>query len=161
MGTFCQVGFWTHTQNISTKSSTLFLKSLGGTIGLGIAEPIFASELSKYLVKYAPNAPAAIVKQSPTTIYTKLPAAQIPGVVRAYTASLKVVFLVGVPVGEYRNIQPCSNFGKVALTLVVTFFIAGLELLASLFIKNIKIEKHADTKGMDTKKDTKKSDETV
>ena len=79
---------------------------------------------------------------------------------RAYTASLKVVFLVGVPVGEYRNI-PCSNFGKVALTLVVTFFIAGLELLASLFIKNIKIEKHADTKGMDTKKDTKKSDETV
>jgi len=114
-----------------------FGQFLGGTIGLGIAEPVFASELSKYLAKYAPNAPAAIVKQSPTAIYTHLPAAQIPGVVHSYTESLKIVFLVGVPV-------------------------AGLGLLSSLFIKNIKIEKRADTKGaVDAEKDTNNNDENV
>jgi hypothetical protein len=75
-------------------------KFLGGTVGLGVAEPVFASELSKYLLQYAPLAPAAVVKQSPTAIYTDIPADLIPGVVRAYTESLKLVFLVGVPVGE-------------------------------------------------------------
>ena len=76
------------------------LKFFGGTVGLGIAEPVFASELSKFLLKYAPDAPAAILKESPTAIYTDIPADQIPNVVRAYAESLKIVFLVGVPVGE-------------------------------------------------------------
>ncbi|KAF8146929.1 transporter [Mycena galopus ATCC 62051] len=47
-----------------------FAQFFGGAIGLGIAEPVFASELSKYLLKYAPDAPASIVKESPTAIYT-------------------------------------------------------------------------------------------
>jgi hypothetical protein len=81
-------------------------------VGLGVAEPIFASELSKFLLKYAPNAPAAIVKQSPTAIYTDIPADQIPGVVLAYAESLKIVFLVGVPVGEQRILQPFIDSGK-------------------------------------------------
>jgi hypothetical protein len=95
-----------------------FFQFLGGTLGLGIAEPVFASELGKYLVRFAPDAPAAIVKQSPTAIYTGLPADMIPGVVHAYTESLRVVFVIGVPV-------------------------AGLTLLASVFIKNSRIEKTA------------------
>lgn len=75
-------------------------KFLGGTVGLGITEPVFASELSKYLLQYAPLAPAAVVKQSPTAIYTDIPANLIPGVVLAYTESLRLVFLLGVPVGK-------------------------------------------------------------
>ncbi|KAJ7856297.1 ABC transporter, partial [Mycena leptocephala] len=99
-------------------SLATFFQFLGGTLGLGIAEPVFASELGKYLVRFAPDAPAAIVKQSPTAIYTGLPADMIPGVVHAYTESLRVVFVIGVPV-------------------------AGLTLLASVFIKNSRIEKTA------------------
>ncbi|KAF9070344.1 hypothetical protein BDP27DRAFT_1362636 [Rhodocollybia butyracea] len=45
-----------------------FSQFLGGTLGLGVAEPIFASELSKYLLIYAPEAPATIVTESPTAI---------------------------------------------------------------------------------------------
>jgi len=100
-------------------SMASFAQFLGGTVGLGIAEPILSTELTKYLAQYAPNAPAAIVRQSPTNIYS-LPADMIPGVVEAYADSLKIVFLVGVPV-------------------------AGLGLLSSLFIKNIRIVKTGPT----------------
>ncbi|KAF7338058.1 Major facilitator transporter-like protein [Mycena venus] len=62
-----------------------FAQFFGGTVGLGVAEPVFASELAKYLLKYAPEAPAQIVKESPTAIYTALSPEMIPGVVRSYT----------------------------------------------------------------------------
>ncbi|KAJ7442371.1 major facilitator superfamily domain-containing protein [Mycena galericulata] len=93
-----------------------FGQFLGGTIGLGVAEPVFSSELGKYLLRYAPEAPAEIVRESPTAIYSALPAAMIPGVVQAYMQSLRIVFVLGVPV-------------------------AGLALVASMVIQNIKIEK--------------------
>ncbi|KAJ6568110.1 ABC transporter [Mycena vulgaris] len=66
-----------------------FAQFLGGTLGLAVAEPVFTSQLSKYLLLYAPDAP----RDYP----------MIPGVVHAYTASLKIVFLVGVPVGDIRK----------------------------------------------------------
>ncbi|KAF7983097.1 hypothetical protein HWV62_24031 [Athelia sp. TMB] len=97
-------------------SMATFGQFLGGTIGLGIAEPVFAGELSRNLLKYAPNAPTAIVKESPVAIWTDIPADLIPGVVLAYCESLKIVFIVGVP-------------------------IAALGLVTALFIKNEKIEK--------------------
>ncbi|KAJ7923797.1 ABC transporter, partial [Mycena leptocephala] len=93
-----------------------FAQFLGGTLGLGIAEPVLASALGKNLLRFAPEAPAAVVRQTPTAIYSDLPAAMIPGVVRAYTESLRLVFVLGVPV-------------------------AGLALLASAFIQNLRIEK--------------------
>ncbi|KAF7364978.1 Major facilitator transporter-like protein [Mycena venus] len=95
-----------------------FAQFLGGTVGLGVAEPVFASELSKYLLRYAPDAPALIVKESPTAIYTALPKEMIPGVVRSYTEALRIVFVLGVPV-------------------------AGLALVCAFFIQNLKIEKTA------------------
>ncbi|KAF8176416.1 transporter [Mycena galopus ATCC 62051] len=95
-----------------------FAQFFGGAVGLGVAEPVFASELSKYLLKYAPDAPASIVKESPTAIYTALPQAMIAPVVRSYADALKIVFVLGVPV-------------------------AGLALISAFFIKNIKIEKTA------------------
>ncbi|KAJ7450977.1 ABC transporter [Mycena galericulata] len=97
-------------------SAASFAQFLGGTIGLGVAEPVFSTELGKNLLRYAPEAPAVIVRESPTAIYTDLPAAQIPGVVQAYMQSLRVVFILGVPV-------------------------AGLALFAAIFIKNIRILK--------------------
>jgi len=99
-------------------SMASFGQFLGGTLGLGVAEPVFASELSKYLLIYAPEAPAVIVEESPTAIYTELPASQIPGVVQAYAHSLRIVFVIGVPV-------------------------AGLALFTALFIENIRIKKTA------------------
>ncbi|KAJ6585707.1 major facilitator superfamily domain-containing protein [Mycena capillaripes] len=99
-------------------SMATFAQLLGGTLGLGIAEPVFASELNKYLLRFAPEAPTALVKQSPIAIYTDLPVEMIPGVVRAYTESLRIVFALGVPV-------------------------AGLALLSAIFIQNIRIEKAA------------------
>ena len=65
MGSFGQVSASTHPLNTPIKYLRSPFKFLGGTIGLGIAEPVFASELYKYLAKYAPTAPVAIVKQSP------------------------------------------------------------------------------------------------
>ncbi|KAJ6516527.1 hypothetical protein C8R47DRAFT_1267813 [Mycena vitilis] len=103
-------------------SMATFCQFLGSTLGLGIAEPVFASELGKYLLQFAPDAPAAIVTQSPMAVYTALPASMIPGVVHAYTAALKIVFVLGVPV-------------------------AGLWLICAMFIDNIRIEKTAPPKG--------------
>ncbi|KAJ7880525.1 hypothetical protein B0H14DRAFT_3129305 [Mycena olivaceomarginata] len=68
-------------------SMVLFVQCFGGTIGLSIAEPVFASKLAKQ-----------IVKESPTAIYGALPAEMIPGVVRSYTEALRIVFVLGVPV---------------------------------------------------------------
>ncbi|KAJ7330852.1 ABC transporter [Mycena albidolilacea] len=77
-------------------SMVLFVQCFGGTIGLSFAEPVFASKLAKYLLKYAPEAPRQIVKDSPTAIYSALPAEIIPGVVRSYTEALRIVFVLGV-----------------------------------------------------------------
>ncbi|KAJ7690261.1 ABC transporter [Mycena rosella] len=96
-------------------SMASFAQFLGGTLGLAVAEPVFASQLSKYLLRDAPAAPAAIVRESPTSIYTELPPALVPAVVEAFTASLKLVFLIGVPV-------------------------AVLALVAAAFIKNLPIK---------------------
>ncbi|KAF7350726.1 Major facilitator transporter-like protein [Mycena sanguinolenta] len=60
-----------------------FAQYLGGTLGLGVAEPVFSSELTRYLLRYAPDAPMTIVKDTPTAIHTALPAAMIPGVLSA------------------------------------------------------------------------------
>ncbi|KAK7039611.1 major facilitator transporter-like protein [Favolaschia claudopus] len=100
-------------QATSMASFALFF---GGTVGLGVAEPVFASELTKFLLKYAPDAPAVIAKESPTAIYTSLAPELIPGVVRSYMESLKIVFVIGVP-------------------------LAGLALLASLLIENTRLMK--------------------
>ncbi|KAJ3899468.1 ABC transporter [Lentinula edodes] len=99
-------------------SMASFGQFLGGTLGLGVAEPVFSSELAKYLLKYAPDAPATIVKESPTAIYTEISPSLIPGVVQAYSQSLRIVFVVGVPV-------------------------AGLALFTAMFIKNTRIVKTA------------------
>ncbi|KAF7294640.1 Major facilitator transporter-like protein [Mycena indigotica] len=99
-------------------SVATFGQFLGSTLGLGIAEPVFATRLAKNLRKYAPDAPVFIVKQSPTAIYTAIPPEMIAGVVKSYAKALQTVFLIGVP-------------------------IAGLGLFAALLINDLKIVKTA------------------
>ncbi|KAF8143658.1 transporter [Mycena galopus ATCC 62051] len=99
-------------------SMASFAQFLGGTAGLGIAEAVFSSTLAQELRKYAPDAPASIVKESPTEIHSELPAAMVPGVVKSYADALRIVFLLGVPV-------------------------AGCALVAAMFIQNIRIVKSA------------------
>ncbi|KAJ7032298.1 ABC transporter [Mycena alexandri] len=106
-------------------SMVTFAQLFGGTLGVGVAEPVFASELTKALLKNAPNAPAAIVKESPTAIYTALAKDQIPGVILSYTSALRVVFILGVPA-------------------------AGFALIATMFIKNIRIPKEGAVTSVDT-----------
>ncbi|KAJ7234023.1 major facilitator superfamily domain-containing protein [Mycena haematopus] len=93
-----------------------FFQFLGGMVGLSVAEAVFSSELTRFLARYAPDAPAAIARNSPTAIYTDLPPVLVAGVVKAYIESLRVVYILGVPV-------------------------AGISILAALFIRNIKIIK--------------------
>nr|GAT46952.1 major facilitator superfamily protein [Mycena chlorophos] len=93
-----------------------FAQFLGGTLGLGIAEPVFSSTLTTAFARYAPNVPAALLalaREAPTEIYDAgvFPVQDVAGVVEAYTKSLRVVYLLGVPV-------------------------AGISLIATLFIKN-------------------------
>ncbi|KAF7323273.1 Major facilitator superfamily protein [Mycena chlorophos] len=99
---------------------TTFAQFFGGTLGLGVAEAVFSTELATNLRKYAPGAPAAVVEDSPEAIYS-LPSALISGVVEAYAKSLDTVFLVGVAV-------------------------AGAALIMAFFINDIKIEKTPRTK---------------
>ncbi|KAJ7738153.1 ABC transporter [Mycena metata] len=103
------------------QSVASFGQFLGGMVGLSVAEPVFATELTKFLTRYAPDAPTAAVRDSPTTLYDFIPPAQIPGVLRAYVESLRIVFILGVPIGV-------------------------LSLLATAFIKNIKIVKEVPGK---------------
>ncbi|KAJ7176948.1 ABC transporter [Mycena filopes] len=101
-------------------SMSSFAQFLGGTIGLAIAEPVFATTLGKKLAEYAPGAPGALVKESPTAIWgpegAGLSAEVVAGVARSYAEALRVVFVLGVP-------------------------LAGLALLSTVGIKNIRFKK--------------------
>ncbi|KAJ7719163.1 ABC transporter [Mycena olivaceomarginata] len=79
------------------QSVSSFFQFLGGMVGLSVAEAVFSTELTRFLARYAPDAPAAIVRNSPTAIYADLPAALVPGVIKAYIESLRIVYILGVP----------------------------------------------------------------
>ncbi|KAJ7347728.1 ABC transporter [Mycena albidolilacea] len=113
------------------QSVSSFFQFLGGMVGLSVAEAVFSTELTRFLARYAPDAPAAIVRNSPTAIYADLPAALVPGVIRAYIESLRVVYILGVPAG-------------------------AVSILVTLFIKNLKIVKEAPAPT--TKADVEKSE---
>jgi len=67
-------------------------------LGIGVCGTVFANELSSGLIKYAPEAPFALVRDSVETIYT-LPVEQRAGVIHAYVLAVDKVFLVAVACG--------------------------------------------------------------
>ena len=66
-----------------TTALVSFAQLFGGVLGIGVCGNVFASELSQYLKKYAPEAPFTLVRDSVEAIYT-LPVEQRPGVIHAY-----------------------------------------------------------------------------
>lgn len=77
-----------------------FGQFLGGTIGLAVAEAAFSSQLGKNLAKYAPDVSKAVITETPTNIYTEVPAGEIASVIVAYCKSLDIVSpLLSSPTG--------------------------------------------------------------
>ncbi|KAJ7308712.1 hypothetical protein DFH08DRAFT_823740 [Mycena albidolilacea] len=81
------------------QSISFFSQCMGGMLGLSIAESVFATELTTFLMRYAPLTPVAITRNSPTEITSCLPAALIPRVLRVYMETLRTVFVLDAPVG--------------------------------------------------------------
>jgi len=76
-----------------------FAQLVGGVIGISIAGTLFANQLTKELVIYAPDlAPdvAQAIKESVTVVLT-LPADQQAAVIQAYAKALDFVYIIGVP----------------------------------------------------------------
>jgi hypothetical protein len=71
-------------------------------IGPCVAEAVFPSELMRFFARY--DYTTRLTRQRPsrttpqTAVYTDLPAALVPGVMRASIESLCVVSILGVPV---------------------------------------------------------------
>ncbi|GAA5876984.1 hypothetical protein JCM1840_007089 [Sporobolomyces johnsonii] len=104
-----------------------FAQFLGGTISLAIGQASLSTQLTKNFAIYAPEAPLAVIKESPLEIWS-LPADEIPGAVQAYVKSLDITFVI-----------------------TVAFYVCGM--LGAVFIKNINIKPPQD----DSKKKGKDS----
>jgi hypothetical protein len=75
-----------------TTALVSFSQLFGGVLGIGVCGTVFANELSSGLMKYAPDAPFALVRDSVEAIYT-LPLEQRPGVIHAYVLVI-LIFVV-------------------------------------------------------------------
>ncbi|CDR44466.1 hypothetical protein NBRC10512_000042 [Rhodotorula toruloides] len=98
-----------------------FSQFLGGTVSLAIEQAALSTQLAKNFPIYAPQAPLAVIKESPLEIYS-LPSDIVPSAIFAYVKSLKIVFVI--PVAYY-----------------------GLGIISALFINNISIKPPAAAKG--------------
>ncbi|KAI5480496.1 DUF221-domain-containing protein [Pseudohyphozyma bogoriensis] len=99
-----------------------FSMLLGGVVGLAGAEANFSTQLDKNLAKYAPDAPEATIKESPTLIRSAVSAEELPAVLKAYCKSINAVLIMGVG-------------------------LAGAMLLCALMIKNLQIVKPGPPQG--------------
>ncbi|KAH9813590.1 major facilitator superfamily domain-containing protein [Melampsora americana] len=79
-------------------SLSSFSQLIGGVIGIAVAQTIFNNALGVSLEKYAPNAPAALIRSSLERI-GQLPDSLKPGVLHAYTEALKQVYILGIVCG--------------------------------------------------------------
>jgi len=81
-----------------TTALVTFAQLFGGVLGIGVCGTVFANELSSGLMKYAPDAPFGLVRDSVEAIYT-LPVEQRAGVIHAYVLAIDKVFIVTVACG--------------------------------------------------------------
>lgn len=95
-------------------------------------------------MKYAPAAPLSVIKESPLKIWELAEDVRNEAVV-AYVKSLKIVFIIGVPVRPFPSSRtsifllhfPSSSLGP-DFRFFRQFYV--LSLLAALLIKNISIK---------------------
>ncbi|KAH8780773.1 major facilitator superfamily domain-containing protein [Hyaloscypha finlandica] len=78
----------------------VFAQTLGGAITIAIAQSVFQNKLIEKVVQYAPGIdPAVVFMTGATSIHSKIPAQELPGVILAYDKALTQVFLVAVATG--------------------------------------------------------------
>ncbi|KAH9813593.1 major facilitator superfamily domain-containing protein [Melampsora americana] len=79
-------------------SLSSFAQLIGGVIGIAVAQTIFGNALSENLQKYAPEAPAALIRSSIQSI-AQLSDSVKPGVIHSYTLALRQVYILGIVCG--------------------------------------------------------------
>ncbi|GAA5851638.1 hypothetical protein JCM9279_002525 [Rhodotorula babjevae] len=112
-----------------------FSQFLGGTVALAIGQSALSTQLTTNFAKYAPDAPLAVIEQSPLEIHALEPTVRAQAIV-AYVKSLDIVFVI-----------------------CVAFYVLGI--FAALFIENIsikKVETEADKQLARDKKQAKKDE---
>ncbi|GAA5935601.1 hypothetical protein JCM3775_003364 [Rhodotorula graminis] len=110
-----------------------FSQFLGGTVALAIGQSALSTQLTTNFAKYAPDAPLAVIEQSPLQIHELEPAVREQAIF-AYVKSLDIVFVI-----------------------CVAFYAMGI--FAALFIENTsikKVETEADKQLARDKKQAKK-----
>jgi len=98
-----------------TTALVTFAQLFGGVLGIGVCGTVFANELSSGLMKYAPEAPFGLVRNSVEAIFT-LPVEQRAGVIHAYVLAIDKVFIVTVA---------CGAFGSLGALLIRNINIKG------------------------------------
>jgi hypothetical protein len=78
----------------------VFAQTLGGAIGVAIAQSVFQNKLIQKVGQYAPGIdPAVVIATGATNIHSKIPTQDLSGVILAYDKALTQVFLVAVATG--------------------------------------------------------------
>ncbi|KEQ72136.1 putative major facilitator superfamily transporter [Aureobasidium namibiae CBS 147.97] len=81
----------------SGNAIAIFFNSLGGAISISIAQNIFANTLVKDIIKDAPGVnPAAVISAGATHVRDVVSAAQLPGVLTAYSNAVTTAFIVPI-----------------------------------------------------------------
>ena len=78
-----------------TTALVMFFQTVGGAFILSGAQSAFVNQLLAKLPEYAPNVdPHIIIATGATQIRTAFPADQVPGILMAYMAGIKVTFAI-------------------------------------------------------------------
>ncbi|KAI4819857.1 putative major facilitator superfamily transporter [Aureobasidium sp. EXF-8845] len=81
----------------SGNAIAIFFNSLGGAISISIAQNIFANTLVKDIIKNAPGVnPAAVISAGATHVREVVSAAELPGVLAAYSNAVTTAFIVPI-----------------------------------------------------------------
>jgi hypothetical protein len=121
------------------RSSALvtFAQLFGGVLGIGVCGAVFANELASDLVKYAPDAPFALVRDSISAIYP-LPVQQQADVIHGYVS-------VNLVLWAYDSESLLTSFYHKAVDKIFLVPVAcGASVsLGALLIRNINIKGRA------------------
>ncbi|KAG9845679.1 putative major facilitator superfamily transporter, partial [Aureobasidium melanogenum] len=81
----------------SGNAIAIFFNSLGGAISISVAQNIFANTLVKDIIKNVPGVnPAAVVAAGATHVRDVVSAAQLPGVLQAYSHAVTSAFVLPI-----------------------------------------------------------------
>lgn len=79
-----------------------YLGFMGRIVGVSLANSVFANMIQRNLHKYVPQLPGPLlhaVVNDATAVWTKLPEQYREPALVAYTETMRVVYIIGVPLG--------------------------------------------------------------